>query len=309
VPVTDAQVRGSGISALCCAALLARRGLRISLTRTVPRRGLPALLLTMETASVLQHIFDGALALDFARTVDWRRVDWQAEPVVTAAPGLVVEEERLLASMRSALRAQHGELAGSKAGALLIQADGQRVGKRYQFGKRRANWRVLSQPMPRENEVSMIADKTGWTFSVGCSQPAMTMEQRMELQPLGLPCAPRLSWPFCGDGWFACGPAAMTLDPVCGDGAGYAARSAVWLCGLLTSLPLDQAREEYSSRLVRAFRSHLAECHQLYSTARFAATWKSELQATLRGLAAMDKLISQLPPMRTRLEGLDIYRA
>jgi hypothetical protein len=236
-------------------------------------------------------------------------VDWQTEPAVTAAPGLVVDEERLLKSMRSALHTQHGELTGSKAGALLIYADGRRVGKRYQFGKRRANWRVLSLPMPRENEVSMIADKTGWTFSVSSGQPGTAVEQRMDLRPAGLPCAPRLSWPFCGDGWFACGPAAMTLDPVCGDGAGYAARSAVWLCGLLTSLPIDEAREEYSSRLARTFRSHLAECHRLYARARFTATWKSELQATLRGLAALDKLISQLPPMRTRLEGLYIYRA
>ena len=307
-------VRGSGVGALCCASLLARRGVAVDLCPAAgDRPTLPAVVIGAETAALLREIFDEELSFGASHALQARVVDWSSgnAPVKVEEPGLVCSEAELLTAMRGVLERRFPsgvERGKTAASSLTIIAGGRAPAKSYRFGRRRAWWQVRPWPEEEAGVSRMAADAGGWTYHAPLDSH-QAMEQRVAIAgPGGRPCAPRIAWPPTGPGWFACGAAALALDPVCGDGVGYAARSAIWLCALLTAHGgegLAQAQTEYRTRLALAFRSHLSACLRLYSSARFAAAWEAELRVTERGLAAMDKLLRELPRLRSRLLGFE----
>jgi hypothetical protein len=312
------SVRGGGVSALCCAALLARRGISVDL---FPRKRfyLPALVIGDTTAALLRDLFDNASILDSRNRLRARVTDWSSRrpaSVIEYESWVVAEEALLTALRRSIERDFDNRVRIHPSGAaplsqLTIVAGGPVPGRSHRFGQRRAAWRIASDPVDDPSVSRMIADAGGWTFKVPLDSRTV-FEQRAGIAgPDAWPCAPRITWPLFGPAWFACGPCAFALDPICGDGVGYAVRSAIWLCGLLAAHGLAgivEARAGYETRLVLAFRDHLAACLEFYSEARFAPLWKNEIRATERGLAAMDKLLAALHPMRHRLSGFNAIR-
>lgn len=295
-----ALIHGSGISALACAALLARRGVQVSLS-PARRRPIPAIAINAVTASLMQDVFHQALPLHRWRRLETRYVDWSGEegPSIIAEPVWVLPERELLA----ALPGLYGQSLDGPP-CVTIYAFARPPGaSSYRFGSRRLQCRIVSSPSVETPVSRMVASNDGWTFSAPLGNGSI-MEQRMTpAGKYGRAVAPRISWPLYGDGgqWFACGPAAISLDPISGDGVGYAVRSAIWLCALLSEG--GGAIPDYAARLALAFRSHLGVCLRLYAKSRFASAWKHELHATERGLAAMDCLIAGLGPLRHQLDG------
>jgi len=99
-------------------------------------------------------------------------------------------------------------------------------------------------------------------------------------------CSPTLSHPLVTNQQILVGESAFTLDPICGDGVGYAVRSAV----LAATVVADRSQAEfrghtyYVARLRRAFSAHLTGCANVY--AGWAnGCWGNELSATQRGVA------------------------
>ena len=76
--------------------------------------------------------------------------------------------------------------------------------------------------------------------------------------------------PLCDAGWLACGTAAMTFDPLCGDGTGNAVRESILAAAVIRAA----AAGESSERLIAHYRCRLL-------TARHAlATWNSAARST-----------------------------
>lgn len=278
-------ITGSGVAALCCAALLSRRGIGVRL-RPVRRPAIPVLAIDDDTLQLLRSIFDhplpmAATAYTKARVVDWS--DGEA-PAELQHHLHVVEERELLRALREALPPLQG------GGVTQIVATGGLPTRRYRFGRRRMTGGALVQ-VKKGDAAYMTAGEKGWEFSLPWHDGKRWVQTAASGSRAGVAIAPALRWPLYGKDWFACGSAAMTMDPVCGDGVGYASRSAIWLCDLLTDLGPNAAGPFYAARLALAFRAHLAACLALYSRARFAQHWEGELAATERGLAAMDQLL------------------
>lgn len=92
---------------------------------------------------------------------------------------------------------------------------------------------------------------------------------------------PQISDPLCGPGWIAVGDAAISLDPICGDGTGYALREAILAAGVIegvvSGLPQIDCLHHYVLRLRKAFLSHLKECLRYYSVAFSSPAWEAEV--------------------------------
>jgi flavin-dependent dehydrogenase len=83
----------------------------------------------------------------------------------------------------------------------------------------------------------------------------------------------------CGPGWMAVGEAAISFDPISGEGVGNAIRGAMWTSSILKAVisgfSAVDCLKHYSYRLKKAFFHHLNECINLYSIFS-SASWKYE---------------------------------
>ena len=108
--------------------------------------------------------------------------------------------------------------------------------------------------------------------------------------------APRLAQPSCGDGWIAVGEAAMALDPICGDGTGYALRGAIAavavLNGIAGGMPPGRCLRHYQMRLAAAFRNHVEGCRDLYGGDFGGSAWDGERRATELALETVPEPVS-----------------
>ncbi len=103
--------------------------------------------------------------------------------------------------------------------------------------------------------------------------------------------APALRRPLGGSRWLAIGNAAMSLDPVCGDGTAQALRSGLLAAAIIvTSRDGGDPRaliEHYDRRVARTFAAHLAACARLYDPAVFGAGWEREIAVLRQGAGAL----------------------
>jgi hypothetical protein len=91
-------------------------------------------------------------------------------------------------------------------------------------------------------------------------------------------------------GRLAAGGAALTLDPVCGDGTAQAMRggllAAATAAAIRDGLDDSAAGAHYAARLARSFAVHLAACAQTYDPAIFGPSWNDEIRAIRAAAAA-----------------------
>jgi flavin-dependent dehydrogenase len=106
--------------------------------------------------------------------------------------------------------------------------------------------------------------------------------------------APAFSPDLAAGRQFAIGSAAMTFDPLSGDGVAASIRSAHLAAALADAVhrgtDLDEAHRAYAARLARAMDVHLKGLLNLYSEAPFAGAWAAEIAATERMLDAVAPL-------------------
>ncbi len=84
-----------------------------------------------------------------------------------------------------------------------------------------------------------------------------------------------------GSRWLAIGSAAFAVDPISGDGVGYAIRSAILaasvVSGIASSLSFEQCLQHYNQRLHSAYLSHLKACLKYYEPKFASLAWRSEI--------------------------------
>ena len=91
-----------------------------------------------------------------------------------------------------------------------------------------------------------------------------------------------------GQAWLACGTAAMAFDPLCGEGAGNAAREAILAAAVIRANAHGEAWEDlcahYSSRLLGGFLRHLSVCRGFYASGHAGPWWDRELALLDQGM-------------------------
>jgi flavin-dependent dehydrogenase len=119
------------------------------------------------------------------------------------------------------------------------------------------------------------------------------------------PIAPRLSECLIVENRVRIGDAALTIDPLRGDGVGFALRGVLLAQAVLTAIDSGQERtplcSHYDKRLRSVFVSHLKTCSAYYRAARHATIWHSNV-------AAMDDLVARLDVREEAFQSLPLPR-
>jgi len=125
-------------------------------------------------------------------------------------------------------------------------------------------------------------------------------------------CGSDISDPRGGDGWLACGSAAMVFDPICGDGTGNAIREAILASAVIREIAKhpqndqkDALFEHFRTRLLAGFLKHLELCRQFYAACS-GEWWEAELQSLDAGIAWCREQLGGEPTFRYRLRGFEL---
>lgn len=117
-------------------------------------------------------------------------------------------------------------------------------------------------------------------------------------------CSPHLSHPLVTHSEILVGEAAFTFDPICGDGVGYAVRSALLAATAVADRYKDDFRglQYYSARLHRTFSAHLVGCANMYKGWTDAG-WRREQEITQKGITYLKQHKSFPKTTSTTLNG------
>jgi flavin-dependent dehydrogenase len=116
------------------------------------------------------------------------------------------------------------------------------------------------------------ADPDAWNRALGSTQHLRAMLQDAQFEPAlhaVEACGARLAQ-FGGDGWIACGDAAMCFDPISGQGIFSALHGGMAAgLGVTDALTRDGAiRDDYASRMETVWTIYRARCDAVYRSER-----------------------------------------
>jgi flavin-dependent dehydrogenase len=124
-----------------------------------------------------------------------------------------------------------------------------------------------------------------------------------------IPAYPRISQVLAVKNDLACGTAAMSFDPLCGEGAGNAIREAFLAAAVVLAgdrISLERLQAHYASRLSQGMLRHLEICHQFYSTGGEGTFWKTQSRTLQESIATMRQDMQHFPPSNLRLLDRDL---
>lgn len=336
-PGLNVRIKGDGIAAACCEALLAQAHGGYQ-REPAPRPKVPAVMLSPATQSLLADVFARPNLFNGLHPIRRRLVTWGSTDLV-ALPhaAVVVSEQELLGRLASATPATGDTRSSASREASptwTIQASGTTAGAAAlrDFGARDASaTQVKLTAQADVHSCSMEAVPSGWLFLVPSSVETAWLlaaggpaeELLSESRQIGpqidsvsssggsFPAHPRIAESLCEPGRLACGSAAIAFDPLCGDGTGHAVREAILACAI-TRASRNEAPDdllwEYRLRLWSGFKRHLEHCHEFYSTGGDSDWWKAQRAAIEDGLRWMAAQHSPVPLGRYRLNGFSLER-
>lgn len=108
---------------------------------------------------------------------------------------------------------------------------------------------------------------------------------------LAYPAMPSLQRQPAVPGEIAIGDAALSLDPISGDGVGSGLRSAMLANAVISAIesgePLQHCLTHYQRRIELAARTHVSRCIAMYGHAHGALQAQAEIAAMAHGLSAL----------------------
>jgi len=312
-------IRGRGIAAITTAWALAERGFSVTLVGPSCDRSMQVAI-EPDTLKLLEDVFDLQLSsLPFAYPLSRRIIrGWHSSPEMVDTESLSLPltdlvdllEQKLCDRFASQyswscddVQSQHDEL--------VIHATGREEADVLTFGRRVA---TVAEVELSQSTHACIIERTdfGWAFllpshakkaslfafaaNVNCSpEDALDItsengsigERVLSRQPAKSwkIVAPSLCYPLATESSILVGEAAFAFDPICGDGVGYAVRSALLAATVVADYSRceDRGLQYYEARLLRTFQAHLIGCGKVYNGWQ-AAGWAGELQQTRRGV-------------------------
>lgn len=323
-------LRGQGVAVATVAHLLRRAGMAVA-HESGSRRPVPVIMLSDPALALLRDVFGKPrLFADKAR-IERRVVRWGAsEPVAMPHGAVVVGEDDLTAVLAGAASPPpcdsgtgmtiHG-MAPFPAPAM------QRFGERLS-----ATVRVTLSPGAdpatcwvesiEDGWLFLIPDGSGgaWLLAIGGSPEVLIGHAPMiapliaTMEPAGatFDTSPRMLEHLAGEGWLACGTAALAFDPICGDGTAQAVREAILASAVVTALAHGEdpaaLTTHYHSMLLAAMRRHLQLSLPFYGGAGSGPWWREQYAAARAGYDWCTAQLSLQPEPRFALHGFDLVR-
>jgi hypothetical protein len=321
-------VRGEGIAARCCAHLLASAGLRVSCERT-DRPRIPAVLLSDAALALIRDVFGQPTLLTASPRIERRVVAWGGEPVAVPHGAIVVPETALIDALPMNVGPMNvGPEVASPADLIVQAAPSPAVPPPHRFGSRRAVTAEVRLRTAAESASCWIealaagwlfllsgADGACWLLAVGEGLDELLASSRL-IAPLvaevrrhsgSFDACPRIAEELQGEGWLACGTAAIAFDPICGDGAAQAVREAILASAVIIGMAQggDGAalRSHYQAMLTASMRRHLKLCADFYRTGGDGPWWSAALRALVEGHDWCTQRLANAPEPRYRLRG------
>jgi hypothetical protein len=289
---------------------------------------LGAVLLSRQTVALLTEIFPSTDLVSVGHPIQKRVVAWgpAAEPIALPHSAVVIPEADLLTRLWEQVPAP----AQSAANGWKFLSSGGSNLQQHAFGTRVAS--VARAVLNRDVDQSACWNESvdsGWLFllprgegeaatliAVGETPGALLGRSRiiaglidsLDGPAAEFPAYPRIADPLCGDGWLACGAAAIGFDPLCGEGTGNAARQAYLATALISAFrkgePVEDLLAHYTSRQMHGFLRHLQICLGFYQRGGTGTFWQSEAALLQQGIEwAWRVLKEQAKPATHRLVG------
>lgn len=308
------KIRGDGVAARCCAHLLGQAGYRVSMEKT-DRARVPLIMLSVAAQRLIRDIFErDDLFLDLP-VIRKRIVAWGGDAVELDHSAVVLSEEVLLERLGVvSSEAEDGWTIFSSAPLPVESAE-------HRFGSRVAS--VARVEMKRYDACWIESLRAGWLFlnsgwllGVGGSIEELLVESRLVAPQISrvdrvvgrFTASPRMVLPLGGEGWIACGSAAMGFDPLCGDGTAHAVREAILASAVVRAADggdVAGLMTHYEGRLMAGFHRHVGECLRFYSSGGRGEWWLAEAEACREGLEWCAGRLEGVR-YRYRLEGLEL---
>jgi hypothetical protein len=319
------SIQGDGVAASCCAHLLTKAGFQVALQPGVRSR-VPAILLGDQALALIREIFDQPALFADRPPIRRRIVAWgaNAAPVSVEHSAVLVSEQLLLDALRPA-RIPDTDPA---APAWTIHASRPlpAPGEEHSFGSRFASAMPVTLREDSGPDACWIESLDqgwlflvpGWLLAVGGKPDTLLSQSRViapEIARRGAPSGEfpafaRIASPLCAPGWLACGAAAMSFDPICGDGTAHAIREAILAAAVIRGIAQGEDQPallaHYEARLTAGFRRHLTICRQFYLSGGTGELWVSELAAIDRGIERCDAKLTAHGPFRYQLRGFEL---
>ena len=328
------SIDGSGVAAVCCARLLQMQGATTSIAQAVRSHG-PVLMLSDQTQKLLKDVFGPEPLSPGAHHVRRRIVLWGKHAQVVAFPhsGLVMSEATLLSRLWAATSPAPSSRPDLAPDWQINSSQKFRATDAHHFGSRIANASTVKfKAGALQDACWMESIKTGWLFLLPCGngtgslisvggQPATLVAESslisdqiesIEETPSRFAAYPRVTTPLCGDGWIACGTAALAFDPICGEGTGNAVREAILASAVISAavkgLDSGELLALYSTRLLTGFLRHLELCLEFYRSACRSDWWQMEMTYLEEGIAWCQGQLNDAAPYRFRLTGFELQQ-
>ena len=328
----EVLISGGGVAACCCASLLSKAGWRVVIDHEI-RRQSPMLMLSEQTQLLLRDVFGGDSFLQGSTKIGKRVVAWSqtAEPVTLPHSALVMSETLLLDQLWSTLNVYPASSAASTEWRIHCSKRSLPTVFQHEFGTRTAFTYSVVLSENAESETCWVeATSTGWLFlipggdnggsliSVGGDPEYPLARSRLVAQQVAdlgassgsFPAFPRIGMPLCSESrWIACGTAAISFDPIAGEGAGHSVREGILASAVIrafSNFGLDNdLLSHYSSRMLSGFLRHLQETSKFYASFP-GHWWQKETEHLTRGIEWTEQELASYPKSRFRLNGFTL---
>jgi hypothetical protein len=323
-------IRGDGLAARCCLHLLAQPEFRLRAEMAVRPR-LPAIMIGESTQKLLHDIFQRDDLFAGLPRIRRRAVAWGKTGTMVLPHSAVIIPEQVLLDRLPCTASDGADTDDATAAWRVLAARPLPEGSvEHQFGARTASaWKVRLS-VSAEPETCWIesldrgwlfllpcGEGSGWLLAVGEIRPLLSESRHVALTIADLqakagsfPCHPRIAEPVAEPGWMACGTGAIGFDPLCGDGAGYAAREAILASAVVRAVAAGASAEaavaHYRTRLIAGFQRHLEVCRSFYGTGGASDWWRAEANSLERGVAWCGRQLQAAGDFRFRLNGFDL---
>lgn len=321
------RIRGDGVAALTCSHLVNRAGLSASIEPTARPR-VPALMLSAQSMYLLGDIFGRADLFSDLHRINSRRVAWgpAGETISIPHAAVVAAEDTLLARLPA-------PETRSISGTFTIHAAKPLpdIATHHRFGTQKATSSAVTLKSSADAAACYMESlPDGWLFlipqnsvearlfAVGMAPDALLGMSRLVASAIDsaapasgvFDTSPAIANPVYGSDWLACGNAAMTFDPICGDGAATAAREAILASAVLSAIAKGDEPAplllHYGSLLTGAMRRHLALCLEFYGSGGKGPWWTHQCELLRKGHDWCTTQLALTPEPRYRLQDFDL---
>ena len=328
------ELVGSGLAATCCARLMQNSGVDF-LTRPTKRSKSPTVMLSQATQNLLIDIFEKADLFEGLLPIRERVVKWgpKATPLTLPHEAVVVSEDELLVRLQSE-RPDAAPSGGADESWTIYSARPlPNPSQERHFGSRMATASPVDLLSSSRSHTCWIESlesgwlflipnrNQGWLLAVGGSPAELLDQSTCVSSQIGavyptaaeFSCQPKIAEPLCADRWVACGTAAVSFDPICGDGTGNAAREAILACAAVRAAregaDPQSVLSHYRLRLQAGLIRHLHAARAFYLSGGSNPWWTDQIKAAENGLEWGRSLSDAVHPPRFRLRGFSLEPA